>query len=373
MIGGRTESLGKRKKADKKILFTFKILIIIVLAFSIFNLVIRGRLGLLTFINLLFNGLTVSFFFTGLISWYHYGKNHILGYWKLLVYLVVIFAVISAVFISALFIHYRGLDVQIFGVSIAFRLWTFILGFVTSVLGLIFGYLIFLVVGFGAIGVLTASLRRHTPSLFEYIKNLTKNTSQKMKDQNIYRYLSSKAVSWIFDIPTYLETNTLKIKRPESETTFPKNKFKKALVWEIFFCIILAINISLNPILLQHFSLNQLLGITSSIAVFTPLIVLPWFVYLKLEVEIEAPAKNFRLYEGVKSRVLSLFVALGTLITFVRLSLERIDPKVFLISFSGYLLGILILTVLFTFVYFNHFWEDLVKDIYSEYKRRFQS
>ena len=371
MIGGRTEYLEERKKADKKILLTFKILIIIVLAFSIFNLVVRGRLGLLTFINVLFNGLTVSFFFTGLISWYHYGKNHILGYKKLLIYLVIIFAVISAVFISALFIHYRGLDVQIFEMSIALRVSTFILGFFTSLLGLIFGYFFFLITGFGVIGFLSAFLRGQTPSLFGYIKNLTESTSQKMKDEDISRYLSSKAVSWIFDIPPYLETNTLKIKRPESEIKFPKSKFKKALIWEIFFCIILAINISLNPILLQYFSLNQLFGITSSIAVFTPMIVLPWFVYLKLEVEIEGPAKNFRLYEGLKSRVLSLFVAIGTLITFVRISFERIDVRFFLLSFSIYMVGILILTVFFTFIYFNHFWQDLVKDIYSEYERSF--
>jgi len=373
MIGGKTSSLEKRKKADKKTLSIFKILIIVVLAFSLFNLFIRGRVGIFTFINVLFNGLTVSFFFTGLISWYHYGKNHILGYRKFFVYILITFAILSALFITALFIHYGGLDLPIFEMRIALQIWTLILGFFTSFLGLILGYFFFLVMGFGVVGVLSAFLRSHTISLLENIKKLNEGTSQKMKDEDIIKYLQSKIVSWIFDIPPYLDTTTLNIKRPVSETSFPKGKFKKALAWQVFFCIILAINISLNPILLQHFSINQLLGITSSIAVFTPLIVLPWFVYLKLEVEIEGPAKNFRLYEGLKSRVLSLLVALGTLITFVRLSLDRIDIQVFLLSFSAYLLGILILTVLFTFVYFNHFWEDLVKDIYFEYERRFQS
>lgn len=370
MIGRRKKSVEKRKKADKKMLFTFKLLIIIVLVFSLFNWVTRVGVGILTFINVFLNGLTISFFFIGVISWYYYGKNHLLGYKKLLVYLLIIFAIISAVFISALFIHYRGPDVRIFEVRIALRIWTFIFGFFTSILGLILGYFLFLVIGFGVIGVLSAFLRSHTPSLFEYIKNLNESTSQKMKDEDVSRYLSSKAVSWIFDIPPYLETNTLKIKRPENEIKFPKGKFKTALVWEMFFCIILVINISLNPILLQYFSLSQLFGITSSIAIFTPLIVLPWFVYLELEVEIEGPAKNFRLYEGLKRRVLSLLVALGTLITFVRLSLESIDIQVFLLSFLAYLAGIFILTVLFTFVYFNHFWEDLIKDIYLEYERR---
>ncbi|MFW5945291.1 MAG: hypothetical protein ACOCTN_00250 [Candidatus Natronoplasma sp.] len=332
---------------------------------------VRGRLGLLIFINLLFNGLTVSFFFTGLISWYHYGKNHILGYKKLLVYLAIIFAVISAVFISALFIHYRGVDLEIFEVKIALRIWTFILGFFTSILGLVLGYFFFLVMGFGVVGVLSAFLRSHTPPLLDQIKNLNENTSQEMKDKDFSRYIFSKAVSWVFDVPSYLETTTLKVKKPEDEIYFPKSKFKTALVWEIFFCVILAINISLNPILLQHFSLSQLFGITSSIAIFTPLIVLPWFIYLKLEVEIEAPAKNFRLYEGLKRRVLSLLVALGTIITFVRLSFERINLQVFLMSFLVYLVSILILTVLFTFVYFNHYWRDLIRDIYSEYERRF--
>lgn len=371
MIGGITESLERRKKADKKILSAFKILIIIVLIFSLLNLIIRGRVGLLTFINMLLNGLTVSFFFVGLISWYHYGKNHILGYKKLLMYLVIIFAVISVIFISALFIQYRGLNVMILETWIAPRAWTFILGFFTSMVGLIFGYFFFLVMGFGVVGVLSAFLRSHTPSLFDSIKNLTESTSQEMKDEDISKYLASRAIAWIFDIPPYLETTTLKIKKPADEINFPKSKFKRALVWEIFFCVILAINISLNPILLQYFSLNQLFGITSSIAIFTPLIVLPWFVYLKLEVEIEGSARNFKLYQGLKSRVLSLLVALGTLITFVRLSFQRINLRVFLISFSAYLFSILVLTVIFTFVYFNHYWQDLVNDIYSEYEGKF--
>ena len=181
MIGGKTSSLEKRKKADKKTLSIFKILIIVVLAFSLFNLFIRGRVGISTFINVLFNGLTVSFFFTGLISWYHYGKNHILGYRKFFVYILITFAILSALFITALFIHYRGLDLPIFEMRIALQIWTLILGFFTSFLGLILGYFFFLVMGFGVVGVLSAFLRSHTISLLENIKKLNEGTSQKMK------------------------------------------------------------------------------------------------------------------------------------------------------------------------------------------------
>ncbi len=371
MKGEITDTLEKRKNADKKVLLIFKIFILMVFTYLLFNLVISGSVDILTLLNVLTNGLTVSFFFIGTISWYYYRKNHILGYKKVLGYLLIIFAVISVVFIMALFIHYRGLDIEIFEIKIALRIWTFIIGFFTSMLGLFLGYFFFLVMGFGVVGVLSAFLRSHNPSLFDHIKNLNENTSQEMKNQDIFKYIFSKAVSWIFDIPLYLETTTLKVKKPEDEIEFPKNKFKTALIWEMFFCIILAINISLNPILLEHFSLNQLFGIASSIAIFSPMIVLPWFIYLKLEVEIEGPRKNFSLYEGLKSRVLGLLVALGTIITFVRLSFETIDLQVFLISFVGYLVGILILTVLFTFVYFNHYWRELIKDIYYEYERKF--
>lgn len=360
------DTIKKRKSADKHILLIFKISAITVLALSLLNLLIRGTIGFLTSLNVLFNGLTVSFFFAGLVSWYHYRKKKIINYRKLFYYLLIIFGVVSAVFVSAILLYYRGLDISIFGVQIAFKVWTVILGFVSSVMGLAIAYIFFLMMGFGVVGLLSAFLRKHTFRLLKDIKGLTKSAS-KEKGTSV-GYIYEKLLGWLFNIPPYLDTDTLTVKEPEKEIDFPRENFKKAILWEIFFCVILALNISLNPILLEYFSLNELFGITSSVATLTPLIVLPWFVYSKLGVEIEGAAENFKLYEGMRNRILSLLVAMGTLITFIRLSVRRIDMWVFLYSFLGYLLSMFILTLLFTFVYFNHFWKDLIKDVYTEYK-----
>lgn len=360
------KTIEKRKSADKRILLTFKISIITVLILSLINVLIRGRIGFLTSLNMLFSGLSISFFLTGLVSWFYYRKKKIIEYKKLFYYLLIIFIVVSLIFVTAIFMHYRGVDVSLFGVRITLRVWTLILGLVFSIVGLALGYLFFLTVGFGVVGLLSAVLRKHTVSFLDDIKGLTETVSD--GENTFFDHLYHKLIGWLFDIPPYLDTDTLTVREPEREIRFPKEKFKKAIKWEIFFCVILALNISLNPILLEYFSLNELFGITSSIATFTPLVVLPWFVYMKLDIEIKGPVENFKLHKGMRNRIMSLLVALGTLITFIRLAMRRIDMVVFLYSFLGYLIGMFILTLLFTFVYFNHFWKDLVKDIYTLYK-----
>ncbi len=357
-----------RESSDGKILFTFKVSLALIFGFSIFNLLIRGRPGFITSLNVFFNGLTLCFFITGLISWYHYGKKHIIGYRKFFIYVLILIVVISVILLSVLFLQYRGLEIEILDFRIAFRIRTFILGILSSIFGFILVYFLFLVMGFGVIGVLSALLRKYTAQILNNIKDITENISRETKDEDILTYLKGKVLAWTFAVPPYIDTISLKIKRPEREIKFPKNKFKSAIIWQVFFCIILAINISLNPILLEYFSLSELFSITSSLAVFIPIIVLPWFIYLKLDAKIEAPARNFHLYEGLKNRVLSMLVATGTLITFVRLSVGRIDFRIFIISLLGYLSGILILTILYSFVYFNHFWEDLVKDVHRRFE-----
>ncbi len=362
--GARLESLEERKRVDGKIILIFKISIILIFTFSIFNLLIRGVPAILTSINVVLNGLTLAFFLTGLVSWYYYGKKHIIGYRKLFFYILMLIVLISLIFLSALFIQYRGLDVIVFDTRVALRVETFIIGLISSVLGLNLIYFFLLVMGFGIVGLLSAVIRASTPKLLEDIKGITKNLDAETKDEDIALYLKCRVIAWLFAIPPYLDTVTLSVKKPARDIKFPKDKFKTAIMWEVFLCLILAVNISLNPILLEHFSLNELFSITSSLAIFIPMIVLPWFVFLKLEAEIDGPARDFNLYEGMKNRVLSLLVATGTIITFVRLSYGRIDPRIFVVSLLGYLFGILILTVLYTFVYFNHFWEDLINDVY---------
>lgn len=359
-------TIDQRKKNDKKILLTFVILLILVIISFLYHLIIIGDIALLSSADILLNGLVITFFFTGVTSWIYYRKNRILNYKKILLYLVGIFGIIILISFSGLFMLFWGEEIEIIGITVGFEMFTFTAGLISSILGLVLTYFFFLIIGFGVNGFLSAYLRKKTPDLLNQIKDINENSKENAKEQGKIKCIHNYLISWMFDIPPYLNTKTLKIKKLDDNNSFPKSEFRKAIVWEIIICVILALNISLNPLLLEHFSLSELFGLTSSVATFTPLIVLPWFVFLGLEAKISGPVKDLWLYEGLKNRIMSLLVATGTLITFIRLSIERINIYIFLYSFIGYLVSISILSLLFTFVYFNHFWKDLVQDIYSD-------
>ncbi len=136
----------------------------------------------------------------------------------------------------------------------------------------------------------------------------------------------------------------------------------------MIFGFVVTVLITLNPFLLRENSLENLFGIAGTISLGVPLLVLPWFIFLRLDAYIKGPVRDFKLYNGLKSRTTQTLVTFGTLILIIRLAFETIDFQQWFFAFvNGYLtfLGSVIIIV---FVYFNYFENDLARDIANKYK-----
>jgi hypothetical protein len=75
------------------------------------------------------------------------------------------------------------------------------------------------------------------------------------------------------DIPDVLEPSSLTLTEVGAEQRFPRRRFFQALYWEILIGTILAIHVSLNPILLENLSLAGGFSILSVLSIIIPPIV----------------------------------------------------------------------------------------------------
>lgn len=363
------DTLEKRLKRDKRILNIFIILLIAALIFSFVSAFLSDSSRFLKFINSLFNTISLIFLITGFISTYYYWKRGLTRFRKIIIYVIISALVLSSgVFTYLKFIH-GTITTRLLSLMIDNELIILLTLHFSLSLGLIISSFFIIIMGFGAVGVMSAVLRRHSSKIFDDLKNVSRYTEEDTKKENYSQYLRHKVLGWFFSIPYVLNTSKLIIEQPKIDKKFSRKKFKTAILWELFFGIIISINISLNPFLLEYLSLSELFSLTSGIAIFIPIVILPWFVYDELKAEIKGPYKNFSLYEGLKNRIFEILVTVGTLYTFLRLAIKDVNLYSLLTNFITYLTGITLLILFFTYVYFNYFERDLVLDIYHRYKK----
>jgi hypothetical protein len=113
---------------------------------------------------------------------------------------------------------------------------------------------------------------------------------QQIAGSDLQKGISSKnrALRWLFAIPEVPDTRTLSIDRRTRNEKIRWSEVKKAIVWELFFGIILAICVRLNPFISDK-SPTALLGIFGMLisgSVLIQMIILLWYVFGRLSTRI---------------------------------------------------------------------------------------
>ncbi|MEF8873464.1 MAG: hypothetical protein V5A88_02200 [Candidatus Thermoplasmatota archaeon] len=229
------------------------------------------------------------------------------------------------------------------------------------------GFLFLLLQSFGLVNIIVLFQRKYFPKIFEDIR---RTTGAREENEDLLSTAYQSSLTWIFDIPKALDTAEITIEKETFQDSFSWKSFRSAFFLESILAVVIAIYISLNPLLLAERSLTELFALASSVSYFIPVIVLPLFIYWRLGVKIPGPAADFYLFEGARSRLLGLILTLGTILLFLRLALRTFDPEILLYSFLFYFAGFLVNTFFITFVYFNYFENLLAKDLLYEFEEK---
>jgi hypothetical protein len=305
------------------------------------------------------------FFLVGLVAWIRLGDHGIIPtkrmfqfllltsiFGAFLFSLVTFFYGVGSIYIGApgaggeVSPHQNVYAAVIIFVAMAFSLWGVQLAVICE--------------GFGIIWFAGLVIRRLMPGVLKGVRLATFTR----KDNG-----RTKLMLWLMDIPDMLDLSKLKVEAEPPKVKFPWNRFYHAIFWQIFLGTILAIYVSLNPILLESMDIVQVFSVLSSISMIIPVIIIPWFALLALRARIPGITKEFELFRGIRSRILQTFVALGTIVVFIRLALQQHDAGIIFGSFAGYYALLGLFSVYFAFVYFNFFESDLAKETEERYEK----
>jgi hypothetical protein len=359
------------EKYDRRLLIFFSFWIILGLLFSITDVLVSGGERIGSLIPFFLESLGVAFFFSGLLAIKYHRKRGIIPGKRILKWFAKISLVIGLVVAVGVVLILT--QTTIFGDELAglsgIEMMVFFL--VMYALGFLFSFVIplfLMITGFGMMGVLSAFIRAKTPDLLVEVTKITPNILDPEKKKDKRKYLGYIWLSWAFNIPDVLDSKALSINRGEPKKKIPWSIFKQAVLWQVFFGIVIVIYISFSPFFLDVTEMGFLFSIASNVSTYIPIFILPWFIYLRLDVKIKGLVKDFRLFDGLKSRMLQTLVAFSTLILIVRMAVVRPGFREFISAFVGFFVLFAIGVIMTTFVYFNYFENDLAYNIAQKYE-----
>jgi len=354
------------KKSDKRILMVFWVAFSSIFAVTLVALIYLFRAsqpgskpGIFDIIGAFFFVLVISFLFSGSLAYKYHRKRGIIPTKRVLKWFAIISSV-SAIVFTILVLVLISADVR--------DNLELLVGTVFIYLGLILAVflvlIVFMIVGFGVFGVMSVIQRRYTAEYLVKVSHITPNAGDTTGKKGGIIY---PVLQWLFNIPDVLDSNTLTVDEIHPRKRFPWRTLGSALMWEIFFSAVLAIYISLNPFLFEIGTFQQRFSLSSSLSIIIPMFIIPWFIYLRLNARIKGPVKDFKLFDGIKSRMVGTLVAFGTLIVFLRFALRDISAFKILEEFTNFYFFFIVVTIIFTFVYLNYFEDDLAMTVHKEF------
>lgn len=360
---------GYWERTDRRILFFFSfwLALDIILVLIVGFVIGLSRLDVIVTVLIVF--VIGAFFLTGILSFKYHYKRGIIPTKKVLKCFVKISAATAPFF--AIIIIGQVLvnpDAPVFVIGSIEFFWLIIGIYLGMFVAVFCSLMLYFFIGFGMMGIMSVLVRRKTPDMLVEITKITPNITENAKQKDKRKYNGYIWLGWVFGIPEVLDTRTLTINRGEPMAKIPWPVFKKAMQWQVLFGIVLIIYISFSPFLLDFANMQKLFSIASITTTFVPLFILPWFIYLRLDAKIKGPVKDFKLFDGLSSRMFQTLVAFGTMLLLVRMALR--NPAIISVMFSFLTYSLLLVTgiIIFTFVYFNYFENDLVYDIARKYR-----
>jgi hypothetical protein len=360
-----------RETKDKRILLFFSFWFTIAIVVTIIVGIVQGLGKWLQVISSFIAMTLIAFTITGFLSFIYFRKRAIISTKWLLKRALKISLVVGLVFGVGMYLLLTQTTLlnpepieEDSGTLILMFIGLYLGGFLAAFLT----FLLFLFYGFGIIAVLSIFIRSKTPDMLVEITKITDNLQKSKKNENRRKYMGFVWLGWAFGIPDVLDTSTLRIKEVDFNEDFSKQDFRKAVLWQFFFGLVLVIYISFSPFLLDYVNMQQLFSISSISTTFIPLLILPWFIYLKLDAKIRGPVKDFKLFNGLSSRMFQTLVAFGTILLLIRMALR--NPEFVEVMFSFVMFFIFFIPGVFigTFVYFNYFQNDLASDIARKFR-----
>jgi len=357
-------TLDDRRRTDRSIIRLFLIFVGVSVAVTGVSSFSTPPLTGWELLSVFFAGLALAFFVAGIPSFRRYRSTSILSNRQVLVWVAkgtVILSIVVTIFTIVIFEYAPELT----GPAPFTGVGQEVLFFLVVMIALLFAFFLALlgagIIAFGIIGVMSALEREFVPRLLHEIAESGK------KEKLTARY---RALRWLFNIPDVLKVDSLTVHPAPKRNSVHLRDVVSAMSWQLIFGAVLAMYVSLNPFVSggNEGSLANIFGLLTNGALLIPVVIIPWLVYRSLGASIGGPAKEFTLYNGLRSRLFQTFFAVGTLLLVARILVTSTNIEAFVAGFTSFMGSLLLISLICTFVFLNYFENDLVEDIAVEFR-----
>ena len=354
---------------DKNILRLFFSIFTFIFSIGLLS-IIAGDASLVNMVDAIFVSIFIGLGITGILSFIYYRKNAIILTKQLLKWIALI--AIPIAIVLALLITLIGIPGVDQPNNIGLFLGTVFGLFIVMFLMILLVIIALFCFGFGMVGVLAALVRAVAPRVLLRVSRLSAGSSAgNVKKKKKITKLSKRdsLINWAFAIPDVLDTKTLKINQGRPRNWFPWSNLYKAIFWQLLFGTVIIVYISFNPLYVKsELDFQNLFAIAANFTIIVPFFILPWFIFLRLDVKIKGQIKDYELYSGIVYRMYQTFFTLGTIIIIIRLGLERLDPQAIFLALPVYYLFYILIIYLVSYIYFNYFENGLAWEVAKSYK-----
>ena len=179
---------------------------------------------------------------------------------------------------------------------------------------------------------------------------------------------TDKVITFIFNIPSDLDTRSITMDYNLNRASIPWKDIRMTMRMGMMIGIFMWIYFSMNPTFILFGSIMNAPMYVFSIVLFIPVIVMPWSIFMSLNVRIRTKYRDFYLYSGIietlKRIILPMFAALVYLLIAVNKSgfMSVLAYIILSVVITAFIIG------LTSLIYYAFFERKIVNDIVSKWK-----
>ncbi|NLL95238.1 MAG: hypothetical protein GX224_05760 [Thermoplasmatales archaeon] len=202
-------------------------------------------------------------------------------------------------------------------------------------------------VAHGVTSTLSAHFRKYIGRVYAYIGSLRNDGTDSPR---------GRFVLWLYKIPSVIDIDRVELRDEPYDNDFDMKAFTALLVSVYVLGVVISSYLFLNPIFLSRMSFTQIILVAMALSSFMPALVIPWYNARDTGARVKSQARDYYLWEGMKTTLYSGFFAFGLLFfLFILVIYYGVDLERVALTYLGYLIFMGFTSTIVSFVYTNHY------------------
>ncbi len=176
-----------------------------------------------------------------------------------------------------------------------------------------------------------------------------------------------RVVAFIFNISGDLDTRNLEIDENVKRASLPWGEIWSSMKISFLIGVFIWIYLSMNPSWMQFDSFANVPVYLFAVMMYIPLIVLPFSIFMSLNVRIETRYRDFRIYDGIKATLMRMAIPIFAAFMYILVAVNENgfeDVLGFIVMSVAFNL---VITVASCMVYYKGFESSVIDSIISRW------